>query len=738
MCVFIFLFYFFFLIFSFNCLTDHYTLSNIGENLFLYSPVYEYTLYEKKLHNFNVKLTKRISKMDNKIFSKNYLSVDNNEEKEVKFNDIGSFHIIDKKLILCPRGKFHPVVYNDNLDYKIPGNFIETEKWDLKCYQIKDEIIQVIYLMNGKNNSFIFSKNGYKLDENKLYFDNIYDFKLVKENNENKDSIFYISLVQGNIELINSNPKIIKSNIITKAKSFSQAYFDEKNYFYFITFNNATDFVSGYGFLDENNEFNSLNLKINTKLPLYFDENIEIKEINFVSDNSYIFYKIIYKSDDKLYNGVIDIKLNKIIFKINEEIELFSFYPISSFLIITTFSVYKIPIMKNNLILFHEKAFFSSKCAEHCKTYASDSCHCTVCDPGFKNVDNLCIECNDTHCVNWPENSCDCTKCEEKYYLNITGNICKECDDNCYTCKESSTKCTGCKNNTFLEGEKCYNCTECKKTKSSTDCRCEECNEGKYLVNHQCFDCMEGCKTCITRSDLCHSCKDGYYFNEFKCLPCYELCGTCNKGSNDKQNQQCETCKPNYIIFNHNCLEQCPEGYFESENTCKECNKLCKTTRENCNSCSSCFDGYYLVEMESRCNKCNEHCQTCSNAASEDNENCESCDINSEYKYLVNATGFGKNCVSICPNGTILQANSTCIISIPEIVENKPPEEKSNVLVIVFSIIGSLVFIGIIIFLFIHFRNRKKKIEVFKPDDISNDQLIKEINKDLNLYQSFN
>ena len=60
---------------------------------------------------------------------------------------------------------------------------------------------------------------------------------------------------------------------------------------------------------------------------------------------------------------------------------------------------------------------------------------------------------------------------------NVKKNI------NCYTCKESSTKCTGCKNNTFLEGEKCYNCTECKKTKSSTDCRCEECNEGKYLVS---------------------------------------------------------------------------------------------------------------------------------------------------------------------------------------------------------------------------------------------------------------
>ena len=802
MYAFIFLFYFFILIFSINCLIEQYTLSNIGENLFLYSSVYEYVLYEKELYNINIKLTKRIVKKENKIVSKNYLSIDNKEEKEVNFNDIGSFYIIDKNIIICPRDKFHPIIYNDNLEYKIPENFIEKEKWDLKCYQSNDEAIRVIYLMNGENNSFIFSKNGYKLNENKFFSNNIYDFKLIKINNENIDSMLSISLVQGNIELINSNPKIIKSNILSKAKSFSQAYFDKNNYFYFISFNNATDFVGGYGFLDENNEFNSLNIKINTKLSIYFDENIETKEINLVPDNNYIFYKIFNKTDSKIYNGFIDIKLNKIIFNINEEIESFSFYPNSFFLIITTFSAYKIPIMKNNLISFHEVSSSNQECYELCETckeysnnetaqkclkcknnfilkgencvcekgkkksgqkcvdcenqglnyqlnssgnvcaknctkYDSDSYHCLICDKGFKNVDGLCFHCNITHCFNWTENTCECNKCEDKYYLNETENVCEECDENCYTCIDISTKCTDCKINTFLENNKCYNCTECKETISPKNCRCKSCNEGKYLDNDQCVDCMKGCKTCT--STYCLECKDGYYFNDYKCLSCYELCETCNTGSNDKQKQNCLTCKPNYVIFNHNCLEKCPDGYYESENTCKECNKLCKESGKNCNSCTSCIDGYYLIEREDRCDKCNEHCLTCSNAASEDNENCVTCDINSEYKYLVKATGFGNNCVPNCPNGTKLQDNTTCIIiSAPEIVDNKPPEEKSNALIIVFSVIGALVFIAIIIYLFIRFKNRKKKIETFKPDDISNDQLIKEINKDLNLYQSFN
>ena len=801
---FIFLFFFFILIISINCLTNQYTLSNIGENLFLYSSVYEYSLYEKELYNIKIKLTKRIVKTENKIISKNYLSIDNREEKEVNFNDIGSFYLIDKKIILCPRGKFHPIIYNDNLEHKIPDNFIEKEKWDLKCYQNDDESIQVIYLMNGKNNSFIFSKNGYKLDEKQFFSNNMYDFKLIRTNEENIDSIISISLVQGNIELINSNQKLIKSIILLKTKLFTQAYFGENNYFYFITFNNGTDFISGYGFLDENNEFNSLNLKINSKLPIYFDENIEIKEINLVPDSNYIFYKIFNKTDAKIYNGVIDIILNKIIFNINEEIESSIFYQNSTFLVITTFSVYKIPIMKNNLISFHEDSLFSTsyqecyelcetckeysnnetaqkclicknnfilegencvcekgkkksgqkcvesentgknyqlsssgnECAKNCTKFDSDSCNCLICDKGFIKINGLCTQCDNIHCFNWTENTCDCIKCEDKYYLNK--NMCEVCDDNCYTCKEISTKCTGCKNNTFLEGEQCYNCTECKKTKSLTDCRCETCNEGKYISNHQCYDCMEGCKIC-TSKEFCQGCKEGYYFSNYKCLPCYELCETCNTGSNDRQKQNCLTCKPNYVIFNHNCLEQCPDGYYESDNTCKECNKLCKESGSNCNSCTSCIDGYYLVEKEDRCYKCNEHCLTCSNAESEDNENCETCDINSEYKYLVKATGFGNNCVSNCPKGTILQDNTTCIItSVPEIVDNKPPEEKSNALVIVFSIIGALAFIVIIIYLFIRFKNRKKKIETFKPDDISSDQLIKDINKDLNLYQSFN
>jgi hypothetical protein len=141
------------------------------------------------------------------------------------------------------------------------------------------------------------------------------------------------------------------------------------------------------------------------------------------------------------------------------------------------------------------------------------------------------------------------------------------------------------------------------------------------------------------------------------------------------------------------------------------------------------------VKGEYRCNKCNEHCSTCSEGENGNNENCDTCNINSEYKYFVNATGFGKNCVKSCPNGTVIENEYTCIIKSQEDNGNTN-NNKEKILIIIFSVIGVLLVIGIIIYLIIRFKKRKRKIDAI--NNKADDKLIDEINKDLNLYQSFN
>ena len=373
-------------------------------------------------------------------------------------------------------------------------------------------------------------------------------------------------------------------------------------------------------------------------------------------------------------------------------------------------------------------------CANNCDTFGIDNCQCSICAKGYENIKNQCKQCEavSPSCSEYEENKCSCIQCYYGSYLDKNTKLCKYCDNNCQSCEDTSTKCTSCDESHFLEDNQCYECTECEE-KDPYTCKCTKCKEGKYLEKSQCKECDIECKTCIGK-DLCSSCKDGYYYQRLKCLPCYDLCKTCSSGSSDPKNQLCEACKSNYVLLNNNCLDKCPEGYYEKDDSCELCNQLCKTSGANCNSCESCIDGYYLVKGEYRCNKCNEHCSTCSEGENGNNENCDTCNINSEYKYFVNATGFGKNCVKSCPNGTVVEGEYTCILKPKE--DNGNTINKEKILIITFSIIGALLVIGIILYIIIRFKKRKRKI-----DDVNNkcdDKLIDEINKDLNLYQSFN
>ena len=575
----IFLISLFFLIFLLKCSEEIENLEIIKEKNFLNSSTYEYLLYEENKDKINVKLVKKISKIENNYTSKNYLTINNDEKKEVEFENIGSFYNIDNKIIICPKGKFHPIDYSNDLNETIPENFDTNGNWDLKCYQNQEGKINIYYSKCGENCKTTDEEGCKCVDCYDSFYLDDYDCKKCDSN--------------------------CKSCIGTA--------------------NNCTE-CNGTKFLYQ--------------------------------------------------NECLD-------------------------------------------------------CANNCVKFDSDNCQCLSCGKGFENIKNQCIKCDtgESSCSEYVENKCICTQCSYGSYLNKSTNLCNYCDNNCKSCEDTATKCTSCNDTHFLEDNKCIQCTECNETEEYT-CKCISCKEGKYIEKSQCKECEKKCKSCFGIG-LCTNCNDGYYLYQFNCNPCYESCKTCNSGSSDPKNQLCESCKPNYIFLDNNCLEKCPEGYYEINNTCKLCNQLCKTSGENCNRCESCFDGYYLVKGEYRCNKCDEHCSTCSAGESGNNQNCETCNAISEYKYFVNATGFGKNCVQSCPDGTVLEGNSTCILKSQENKDNK----KEKILLITLSIILSVLVLGIILYIIIFFIKRKRRIVV--NNNKCDDKLIKEINKDLNLYESF-
>ena len=748
------------------------SLSDIGENILLNSSSYEHLIFEKEIDSTRIKLIRRITKTKNQIISKNYLLINNNEKKEVEFNEIESIYNIDEKIIICPKGKYHPIeYYKNNLEEKIPLSFKENGNWNLKCYQSEVGKIQAYYLMNGKTIIYTITKNEYILEQHNKLFDEIYDFKTIKkdyflfglsapttqcyelcrtcsEKSTSETDQKCTSCISGFILDDNGNC-VCKSGyykVGTTCKACSNScktfidnscycsscetnyYIDPDNYCSkcpssSIDCPNAiccSDCFNKYFWEEVTDQCLQCGMNCGT----FEDDNCRCKDCNV---GYYLSYHqcLPCNSNCKSCSGSGDhcLSCSDGYFLENNKCSA------------CDKNCRTCDISGNNCTGCYENTFLYENecldCATNCSHYEEDNCKCFTCNDKFEFINHQCKLCpGDTSiCSHYENNKCNCETCIDGYYLE--NSSCQKCDDNCNTCSENSTRCTDCKENYFLNDKKCYECTDCNKTVVGS-CKCESCNEGKFLNNGRCEDCNEACQTCIIEKDRCQSCKEGYYFYKLSCLACYERCKTCTSGGNDEANQHCQSCKDNYVFFEENCLEECPEKYYEVDKHCVLCNQLCKTAGVNCNDCTSCIDGYYLLQNEFKCQKCDEHCETCENGLSENNENCLTCNISSEFKYLVNATGFGKNCVSSCPSGTKLDGMSTCILVTPE--ENTG---GSNALVISLSVVGGLLVAVLVVYLIIRFRRKKNNQIEIKINKNCNDTLINEINKDLHLYQSF-
>ena len=372
-------------------------------------------------------------------------------------------------------------------------------------------------------------------------------------------------------------------------------------------------------------------------------------------------------------------------------------------------------------------------CPNNCKR-KSDDCRCKNCWKEYKLEKGQCLTCSIDKCTSYNDDTCICNSCKSGYYVNADSNTCEPCDKTkCKECGESATKCKECADNYFLDNYQCLECTECNETQGNT-CKCKSCREGYYLYNqNQCFKCNSPCKECQNDANECTSCGDGYYLAQHKCINCYPTCKECFGSSTDAENQRCISCI-SLILHNNNCINNCPNGYYEEDRECKECNILCKTTGTNCNDCTSCKDGYFLIPSQYKCEQCDTNCQTCSSGKTDESENCLSCKLDSENKYLVNAEGFAKNCVNKCPGGTILDKNNiTCIL--PKNSDDDNNNKSSNALVIALSLIGVVIFLGCVGFIIHCLLKRRKKMKM--NNNKADDKLIDEINKDLHLYTSF-
>jgi len=259
----------------------------------------------------------------------------------------------------------------------------------------------------------------------------------------------------------------------------------------------------------------------------------------------------------------------------------------------------------------------------------------------------------DTNDKNTCQESFECP-----YYIMKPDDICIErCDIYIYT-HNNNRECGLCKD---LEEERPY------KLINTTTCL-ESIPNGTVFINE---------KLKLLR------CANGYKLENGQCISmkCYSTCDTCSESSTNEKDQKCLTCKDDLLLYEGNCVKFCPFNYFKSGNRCDKCDELCNGCINKADSCQSCIAGYYFNTQN--CLKCHENCKTCEKGGDDNNENCQTCKDN---YYLLDAEDFGKNCVSKCPKGTILDdSTKKCITS------TKNDLIIKVVLIILFILLGAII-----------------------------------------------
>ena len=439
-----------------NFIEASYNLLNTSNNY-----KYTYTIYNNKVSNYEVILTKNIYKDGTSIKDENILEIINTNNIDEKYSDNVDWEDIDNIIFynnilhICPKGNFHPFYYsNKNLNKHNIYNFPEDiTSWDLKCF-INDALLIAIYT----GNNFLYAYNPDLEGWTKISLDFILNDLLWKQIKISDDYNYLLPgftiFEDGSISLSKLNFLIdfsiglgIESyNNLTQGLSKTFSYFNDNNKFYFLSYD-SDKILSGYYYDEHGISIDNIaNIKPNINSVLDLDG--KLQEIKSIKETRYAFYKMEYNS--LTYFGIFDIITNQILFNTKESIN--KFIPLSkySMLAITDNSAYEICVISVN-----------NKCLEKCDNddiiinpEGKNYCKC----PNLYFVpDYKCIDSCDINI--YVNNSNKCGLCKhlggnKKYKLINTKGCLEEKPNNTIFYDEDSLLLT-CDNNYHLENETC-------------------------------------------------------------------------------------------------------------------------------------------------------------------------------------------------------------------------------------------------------------------------------------------
>ena len=465
----------------------------------------------------NYKLKKYITKGTEGITVRNELKY-GSKTKDVQFESIESSYEgqLNSDYIVCPNGNFHVKKYENNneIDIKPNGNVEVGDDWNLRCYRHDMGYFIITYANNGeeRQNLILTRDGGSNWITNLKLKGELYDYKLTQGTNGNNGEypIMYIGADTGIYMKMYGKKLVLKSgstdmnggtekDICHSLKHTKACFSSTNDSFYYITYN-ETHLESGYSEVTSMGNYHDLNNFARnhiSKSPFSFVDNIEIQSVNLIRDTPYAYYEIYNKDKDITYHGLIDIKNNKVLYNLKEEISTFIPYSKTEMLAITSDSAYKICIIKDG-----------SSCSASCSS------------------NNLLLDSDGNKC----QNDCD----DGKIKL-MPESICvpsSECDTNIYIINDN--KCGTC-NYFYPEGNK-YRLINTNECIGIIPTNAEYYNTELYLLK----------------------CKENYYLDNGRCLPnpesCYEKCQTCSEISTDSEDQKCLSCKDGFTLEGENCV----------------------------------------------------------------------------------------------------------------------------------------------------------------------------------------
>ena len=358
------------LFFSTTAIIPNWNLTTSSEDI-LTSNTKTYTITYREMYNLIGKLDKTITRdSDGKITHKNTLYLTNKGESTTKtvdnvnFEQIESLYKFSDRRIVCPLGKHHPIKIDDNFQEIDNTDIDDNNEWDIKCYNHNEGYFFVYYFMNGEKQVYTFPSETYTLYYNLIMHEELYDFELVNKDDKQKSGPYHMcALIKNNGYITFFASQYIFGTSITRdtdknkplylAKNHTQGYFNNyTDHFYFITYNDVSDFVSGYSTVANTwpNLYttSSIQVNINELSPFEFSDEVEIKEMKFLLYTNYVYYSIYNIKSGKTYHGILDVKINRIVFNTDEDIDTFIPYSNISMLAITKNSAYKICIIQDS------------------------------------------------------------------------------------------------------------------------------------------------------------------------------------------------------------------------------------------------------------------------------------------------------------------------------------------------------------------------------------------------------